>query len=94
MEYNKKGGVAFIFIYGLAFLMGLGIIYIVFNQVVIVDFNPVIENQIPDDSVNKQHIIDLNNTWLSYWAAVPFLLVITVLLYWFVNGIIGGRINQ
>lgn len=91
MIYNKKGGTAFIFIYGLAFLMAIGILYIMFNQVTQVHLKPVVENQIPDDSIHKQDIIDKNEVWLSYWEAVPILFVLSIMLYWFVNGAIAGE---
>ena len=87
---NNKGSVAFVFIYGLAFLMALGILYVMFNQVTQVYLKPTVEDQIPDTSIHKQDIINMNNTWLSYWEAIPIALVITVMLYWFVNGVSHG----
>jgi len=87
MTFNKKGSLAFNFIYGLGFLFGLGILYIVFNQVIQVDYQPTIEGMIDDESPNKAMIEQMNSEWISYWEIIPILLVLTVMLYFFVSGI-------
>jgi len=88
---NKKGSLAFDWIYGLAFLISLGLLYIVFNQVIDVHLVPAIENTIPDTFVGKSEIVQKNSEWLSYWAFIPFLLVFIILAYWFVAGVRQGK---
>jgi len=87
----KKGALAFDFIYGLTFLFGLALLYIIFNQVATIDFQPTIEGTIPDSAPEKADIIINNNEWMAYWDKVPFLLLFSVLLFWFVRAASKGR---
>jgi hypothetical protein len=91
MKNNKKGSLAFVFLYSISFLIGLGLLYIIFNQTIVVHLNPVLDSQIADDSPEREHILALNVEFLSYWRIVPIFLLFTVLLYMFVNGISQGR---
>ena len=93
LKNNKKGSLAFSWIYGISFLVALSLLYIIFNQVVTVDFKPVIEAQIADDSPERDHILAMNEEFLSYWQVIPIFLFFTVLLYMFNSGISGGKIN-
>lgn len=88
---NKKGSLAFDWLYGLSFLFCIGLLYIMFNQALSEHFIPTIEGMIPDTYVDKQILVDKNNEWMSYWNFVPILVVFVILTYWFVSAIRGGR---
>ena len=90
MKNNKKGSLAFTFIYAIGFLMALGLLYVLFNQVIQVEFQPVIENTIADDSPVKDKVLQMNSEWLSYWEFIPVLLVFAVMLYLFNAGVMQG----
>lgn len=85
---NKKGAMAFDWVYALVFLFGLGVIYIVFNQVLTNDVLPFANGLVPDDFAGKGDIVNDNNTWMTYWNAMPFVLLIIVLLFLFVKSLI------
>lgn len=91
---DKRGSLAYVFIVGLVGLFSMGLLYVVFNHVVIDELNPSLEESIINqDLPNYDHVQYKNDVWLSYWSAVPFVLVFAVMLFWFVNSIIESRIS-
>ncbi len=82
---NKKGALAFEFIYGLIFLFAMGVLFIVFNQVLMNHGVPASENLVPVTFAGKSDIVIQDNDYLSFWNIVPYLALILVLLYWIIK---------
>lgn len=85
---DKKGAMAFKWIYALIFLFALGVFFVVFNQVLVNDILPISNSLVPDSFEGKASIVEDNNSWMTYWNVVPFILFGVVLLYMFVQSII------
>ena len=87
MVRDKKGAVAFDWIFGLTFLFALGLLYIIFNHAVTDNFKPVIEDMIPDDAPAKNDVLLDNTEWMSYWNVIPILFLFIVGTFWMVSSL-------
>lgn len=84
---NKKGAMAFQWVFGLAFLFSMALLYIVFNQALTEEFLPVIEGVIPLDSPARTDVITDNTEWMSYWNFIPYFLLFVILVFWLVSAL-------
>ena len=84
---NKKGAVAFDWIFGLVFLFSLGLLFVVFNHILVDEFIPVIEGIIPDGAPAQNDVILANTEWMSYWNILPYFFLIVILVFWLVSAL-------
>lgn len=91
---NKKGTVAFEWVYGLVFLFLFGLFFIMLNYALIDNFMPTYENMIPDSSPAKNDVITDMNEWLSYWNILPVVFFFVIATYWLVSSIRKKSVYQ
>lgn len=90
---DKKGSVAFEWIYALIFLFGLSIVYIVFNQVITNEIYPITDLLVPDTFANKGAIEESNDRWMTFWNAIPFVILIVVIMFLLIRSLIANTKN-
>jgi uncharacterized membrane protein SpoIIM required for sporulation len=91
---DRKGySTGFGWIFGLVLLFSLGLLYIVFNQTIIGYLNPAINEQATTTLNSSQYnaMVVNNNRFLSYWAVVPIVLIILVVIFIFINSLAIGN---
>jgi len=84
---NKKGTVAFEFVYGLIFLFALALLFIVLNQVLVNHSIPAVENLVPNDFAGKSDIVVTDNKYITFWNVIPFVFIPIILLYWIIASV-------
>lgn len=84
---NKKGVVAFEFLYGLIFLFALALLFIVLNQVIVNYGIPSSENLVPDSFVGKSDIVATDNEFLTFWNIMPYMFLILIIFFWIISAI-------
>jgi len=86
---NKKGVLAYVFIYGLIFLFAMVALYIVYDQAIEGYLVPAADNLVSDSDPNKVLIQTQNNEYLSFFKFIPFFILALILLYWIIETLIN-----